>query len=65
MIKTHSEQNMSVSLVSTIILKVFIDTEQRLYFSLEGKVVPLALPNLVAPHATTCKCVEVSFGVRV
>ena len=56
---------MSVLLVSTIILKVFVDTEQRLYFSLEGKVVLLALPNLVAPHATTCKCVEVSFGFRV
>ena len=40
---------MIVLLVSTIILKVFLDTEPRIYFSLEGQVAPLALPNLVAP----------------
>ena len=30
-------------LVSTIVLKVFVNTETRIYFSLEGQVVPLAL----------------------
>ena len=40
---------MIVLLVSTIILKVFVDTEPRIYFSLEGQIVHLALPNLVAP----------------
>ena len=40
---------MTLLLVSTIILKVFVDTEPRRYFSLEGQVVPLALPNFVAP----------------
>ena len=40
---------MIVLLVSTIILKVFFDTEPRIYFSLEGQVVPLVLPDLVAP----------------
>ena len=34
---------MIVSLVSTITLKVFFDTEPRVYFTLEGEVVPLAL----------------------
>ena len=48
-IKTHILQAMIVLLVSIIILKVFVDTEPRIYFSLEGQVVPLALPNLVAP----------------
>ena len=38
---------MIVLLVSTIILKFFVDTEPRIYFSLEGEVVPLALLNLV------------------
>ena len=40
---------MIVLLVRTIFLKVFVDTEPRIYFSLEGQVVSLALPNLVAP----------------
>ena len=40
---------MIVLLVNTIILKVFVDTEPRIYFSLEGQVVPLALPNMVTP----------------
>ena len=40
---------MIVLLVSTNVLKVFVDTEARIYFSLEGQEVPLALPNLVAP----------------
>ena len=48
---------MIVLLVSTIILKDFVGTEQRIYFSLEGEVVLLALLNLVAPQTTTCKCV--------
>ena len=39
---------MIVLLVSTVILKVFVDAEPRIYFSLEGKVVLLALLNLVA-----------------
>ena len=34
---------MIVLLVGTIILKVFVDTEPRIYFSLEVQVVPLAL----------------------
>ena len=34
---------MIVSLVSTITLKVFFDTEPRVYFTLGGEVVPLAL----------------------
>ena len=40
---------MIVLLVSTIVLKVFVDTEPEIYFTLEGQVVPLALPNLVPP----------------
>ena len=40
---------MIVLLVSTNVLKVFVDTEPRMYFSLEGQEVPLVLPNLVAP----------------
>ena len=39
---------MIVLLVSTVILKVFVDAEPRIYFSLEGQVVRLALLNLVA-----------------
>ena len=38
---------MIVLLVSTVILKFFVDTEPRIYFSFEGQVVPLALLNLV------------------
>ena len=34
--------------MSTVILKVFVDAEPRIYFSLEGQVVLLALLNLVA-----------------
>ena len=34
---------------NTIILKFFVDVEPRIYFSLEGQVVPLALLNLAAP----------------
>ena len=37
---------MIVILLSTIILKVLVNTEPRIYFSLEGQVVPLALPKL-------------------
>ena len=33
--------------MSTTILKIFLDTEPSIYFSIEGQVVPLALPNLV------------------
>ena len=40
---------MIVLLLSTIILKVFVDTEPRIYFNLYGQIVPLALPNSVAP----------------
>ena len=40
---------MTVLLVSTIIVKVFVDTEPKTYLSLEGQVVPLVLPDLVAP----------------
>ena len=39
---------MIVLLVSTVILKVFVDAEPKIYFSLEGQVVLLALLNLVA-----------------
>ena len=39
---------MIVLLVSTVILKAFVDAEPRIYFSLEGQVVLLALLNLVA-----------------
>ena len=36
------QQTMVELLVSTIILKVFVDTEPRISFSLEGQFVPLA-----------------------
>ena len=49
MLKTHILQAMIILLVSIIILKVFVDIEPRIYFSLEDQVVPLVLPNLVAP----------------
>ena len=39
---------MTVLLVSTVILKVFVDAEPRIYFSFEGQVVLSALLNLVA-----------------
>ena len=56
---------MIVLLVSTITLKVFVDTESRIYFSLEGQVVPLAFGGkIVFRHRLTdgtctwyCKCV--------
>ena len=33
--------------MSTTILKIFLDTEPSIYFSIEGQVVPLASPTLV------------------
>ena len=40
---------MIILLVITIILKAFVDTKLRIYFSLESQIVPLALLNLVTP----------------
>ena len=40
---SHKVRYMIVLLVSTIVLKVFVNTEPGIYFSLESQAVPLAL----------------------
>ena len=40
---------MIVLSLSPIILKVFLDTGPRIYFSLEVQAAPLAIPKLVTP----------------
>ena len=40
---SHKVRYMIVLLVTTIVSKVFVNTEPGIYFSLDGQVVPLAL----------------------